>query len=109
MPVSLNFTMKRGVFNRTKLLVGVERTLCGTFTIVVADLRFTQCRSWVDLLNSFSTRLVVTLGESEIGHDDRETCTQGALDPAAQLVRLKTPRFIVEFRDIGTFMFLHML
>ncbi|CDH59594.1 predicted protein [Lichtheimia corymbifera JMRC:FSU:9682] len=41
----------------------------------------------VDLLNFFSTRLVVTLGESENGHDDRETSTQG----------LKTPRFIVKF------------
>ncbi|CDH54832.1 predicted protein [Lichtheimia corymbifera JMRC:FSU:9682] len=78
--------MKRGTFHRTKLLVSVKRTLGASFTINLADPRFrnvttSQSESEVDLLNFFSTRLVVTLGESEKGLDDRETCTQGALHP----------------------------
>ncbi|CDH49291.1 predicted protein [Lichtheimia corymbifera JMRC:FSU:9682] len=45
--------------------------------------RSTQDRLW----------LVVTMGESEIGHDDRETSTQGALDHAAQLCSIEDPTF----------------
>ncbi|CDH49469.1 predicted protein [Lichtheimia corymbifera JMRC:FSU:9682] len=60
MPLSLNSTMKRELFNRTKLLVGVKRTLGATFTIQLAD---------------------------------RETSTQGALHPAAQLCSIEDPTF----------------
>ncbi|CDH61086.1 predicted protein [Lichtheimia corymbifera JMRC:FSU:9682] len=88
--------MKRGVFNRTKLLVGMERTLGASFTIVVAILRSTQCHHQprrkkileVDLIQLW---LVATLGESEIAEPDRETCTQGAPDPAAQLCSIEDP------------------
>ncbi|CDH55004.1 predicted protein [Lichtheimia corymbifera JMRC:FSU:9682] len=71
--------MKRGVFNRTELLVGVKRTLGASFTIKLVDPRFrnvttSQSESWVDLLNFFfQLWQVVTWGESENGHDDRET------------------------------------
>ncbi|CDH54458.1 predicted protein [Lichtheimia corymbifera JMRC:FSU:9682] len=44
-------------------------------------------------LECFSTKLVVTLGESENGHDYRETSTQGALDHAAQLCSIEEPTF----------------
>ncbi|CDH56261.1 predicted protein [Lichtheimia corymbifera JMRC:FSU:9682] len=64
--------MKRGVFNRTKLLVGVKRTLGASFTIQLADPRFSQ---------------------SEIGESDRETCTQGALHPDEQLCSIEDPTF----------------
>ncbi|CDH59795.1 predicted protein [Lichtheimia corymbifera JMRC:FSU:9682] len=95
-PISLNFTMKREVFHRTKLLVGIESIMCRSFTIVVADLRFTQCHHQPKLKKNLRGRpdrlwLVVTLGESENGHDDRETCTQGALHPSAQLCLIEDP------------------
>ncbi|CDH59754.1 predicted protein [Lichtheimia corymbifera JMRC:FSU:9682] len=90
--------MKRGVCNRTKLLVRAESIMCRSFTITLADLRFTQCqhqprrkkfkRSTHDLL-----WLVLTLGESEIGEVDRETCTQGALHPDEQLCSIEDPTF----------------
>ncbi|CDH48450.1 predicted protein [Lichtheimia corymbifera JMRC:FSU:9682] len=41
----------------------------------------------------FQLWLVVTLGESENGHDDRETSTQGALDHAAQLCSIEDHTF----------------
>ncbi|CDH53910.1 predicted protein [Lichtheimia corymbifera JMRC:FSU:9682] len=40
--------------------------------------------------------LVVTLGESENGHDDRETSTQGAFHPTAQLCSIEDRMFHCE-------------
>ncbi|CDH56212.1 predicted protein [Lichtheimia corymbifera JMRC:FSU:9682] len=90
--------MKGGVFNRTKLLVGVKRTLGASFTIILGDPRFrdvttSQSRKKIQEVDRILLWLVVTLGESEIGHDDRETSTQGALDPAAQLCSIGDPTF----------------
>ncbi|CDH53729.1 predicted protein [Lichtheimia corymbifera JMRC:FSU:9682] len=53
--------------------------------------------------------LAVTLGESEIGHDDRETCTQGAPHHAAQLCSIEDPMFhrkVLRYRHLYV---LHML
>ncbi|CDH61449.1 predicted protein [Lichtheimia corymbifera JMRC:FSU:9682] len=98
MSVTQNSTMKRGVFIRTKLRGGVKRTLCTSFTIVVAILRFTQCHhqpkwNWVDLENFFSTLAGGDIAKSRSGEPDRETCTQGALHPDEQLCSMKEPMF----------------
>ncbi|CDH53838.1 predicted protein [Lichtheimia corymbifera JMRC:FSU:9682] len=90
--------MKDGLFHRTKLLVWVERTLGASFTIVVADPRFRNVKtSLVEKKNSrgrpSSLWLVVTLGECENGHDDRETCTQGAPHPDEQFCSIEDPMF----------------
>ncbi|CDH54034.1 predicted protein [Lichtheimia corymbifera JMRC:FSU:9682] len=90
--------MKRGVFNRTKLRGGVKRTLCRSFTIVVAILRFTQCRHQpkskkIQEVDPSSVWLVMTLRESEIDELDRETCTQGALDHDEQLCSMNDSAF----------------
>ncbi|CDH51217.1 predicted protein [Lichtheimia corymbifera JMRC:FSU:9682] len=99
MLITKNSTMKQGVFNRTKLLVGAERTLCASFTInLVAILDSPNVTtSLVEKKFKRSTRdllwLVVTLGESQNGHDDHETCTQGALYPDEQLCSIEGPVF----------------
>ncbi|CDH59796.1 predicted protein [Lichtheimia corymbifera JMRC:FSU:9682] len=89
--------MKRGVFNQTKLLGWVERTLGASFTINLDDPRFRNVTTSLVEKNSRgrprSLWLVVTFGESENGHDDRETCTQGALHPDEQLCSMKDPTF----------------
>ncbi|CDH48690.1 predicted protein [Lichtheimia corymbifera JMRC:FSU:9682] len=89
--------MKREVFNRTKLLVGVKRTLGASFTINLVDFRFRNVTTSLVEKNSRGRPeplwLVVTLGESENGHDDRETCTQGALHPDEQYCSIKEPTF----------------
>ncbi|CDH58443.1 predicted protein [Lichtheimia corymbifera JMRC:FSU:9682] len=106
--------MKRGLFNRTKLLVRAESILCRRFTIVVAIHRFTQCHHQPKSKKNSRGRpdrlwLVVTMGESENGHDDRETCTQGALDPAAQLCSIIDPTFHCKFFGYGHLCVSHML
>ncbi|CDH55796.1 predicted protein [Lichtheimia corymbifera JMRC:FSU:9682] len=45
----------------------------------------------VDLLNFFSTRLVVTLGESGIAHDKHETWAVYDFDPDEQVCSIKGP------------------
>lgn len=57
-PIYQNLTIKRGCRNTTKLLGGVERSLCRSFTIVVANSSFRnvatiQTASIVDLLIFF--------------------------------------------------------
>ncbi|CDH51904.1 predicted protein [Lichtheimia corymbifera JMRC:FSU:9682] len=78
-----NFIMKCGIFMRTKLLAVIESTLHESFRLEIANLRLREDPLW----------LVVTLGESENGHDDCETSTQGAHDPAAQLCSIEEPTF----------------
>ncbi|CDH58277.1 predicted protein [Lichtheimia corymbifera JMRC:FSU:9682] len=89
--------MKREVFNRTKLLVVVKRTLGASFTIVVAILRFTQChhqpRRKKIRGRSDPLWLVVTLGETEISELDREISTQGALHLDEQYCSIEKPTF----------------
>ncbi|CDH52717.1 predicted protein [Lichtheimia corymbifera JMRC:FSU:9682] len=114
MPVSQNFTMKRGVFNRTILFVGIKRTLGASFTIRLAIPRFHNVTtSLVEKKFKRSTQdllwLVVTLGESENGHDDRETSTQDALHPAAQLCSMKEPTFHCRIFSYGHLYDLHIL
>ncbi|CDH54656.1 predicted protein [Lichtheimia corymbifera JMRC:FSU:9682] len=106
--------MKGGVSNRTKLLVGVKRTLGASFTIVVAILTFTQCHHQPRRKKNSRGRpdsiwLVVTLGESENGHDDRETCTQGALHPDEQLCSIEDPTFHCRISSYGHLSVIHML
>ncbi|CDH48388.1 predicted protein [Lichtheimia corymbifera JMRC:FSU:9682] len=57
----------------------------------------------------FRLWLVVTLGESEIAEPDRETSTQGALDPAAQLCSIDDPTFHCRIFSYGHLYVLHML
>ncbi|CDH55622.1 predicted protein [Lichtheimia corymbifera JMRC:FSU:9682] len=91
--------MKRRVLHRAKLPTGVKRILCRSFTIAVADLTFTQSHHQPRRKKNSRGRpydllwLVVTLGESENGERDRETCTQGALHPGEQLCSIKEPTF----------------
>ncbi|CDH54956.1 predicted protein [Lichtheimia corymbifera JMRC:FSU:9682] len=115
MPITKNSAMKCGVFHRTKLLVGVKRTLGASFTIVVADIRFIECHhqpKWIagrPLEFFFRLWLVLTFGESEIGHDDRETSTQGALDPDEQLCSIEDPTFHCRVQRYRHLYVLHML
>ncbi|CDH51797.1 predicted protein [Lichtheimia corymbifera JMRC:FSU:9682] len=88
--------MKRGVFNRTKLVVGVKRTLGASFTIVVAILRFTQCHHQPKLkkiqeVDPRSTLAGGDIAKSRIDEPDRETCSQGALHPDEQLCSIEDP------------------
>ncbi|CDH57666.1 predicted protein [Lichtheimia corymbifera JMRC:FSU:9682] len=69
-------------------MVTAYRTLGASFTIKLADLKITRChhqprRKKIQEVDQIYFWLVVTLGDFEIGHDDRETYTQGALNPAA--------------------------
>ncbi|CDH60244.1 predicted protein [Lichtheimia corymbifera JMRC:FSU:9682] len=104
--------MKRDAFHRTKLLSWVESIYCGSFTIVVANPSF---RNVASSLKKFKRSTldpvwrVVTLGESEIVHDDRETSTQGALHLAAQLCSIEDPTFHCRIFSYGHLHVFHML
>ncbi|CDH51215.1 predicted protein [Lichtheimia corymbifera JMRC:FSU:9682] len=86
--------MKRGVFNRIKLLVVVERTLCASFTIKLADPSFRNVRR---RKNSGGRPLdplwLVDVVNTGIGNHDRETSTQNAFGPDEQLCCMKEPTF----------------
>ncbi|CDH61575.1 predicted protein [Lichtheimia corymbifera JMRC:FSU:9682] len=111
MPVSQIFTMRRGVFNRTELLVRGEAHLVCKFhdrrghsqihpmsPPASSKKKISRGRPvplWlvVTLRNLGLASLIVKLGQHTLS-----TTTNN-------FVRLKTPRFIVKFRDTGTFMF----
>ncbi|CDH60209.1 predicted protein [Lichtheimia corymbifera JMRC:FSU:9682] len=103
--------MKRGVFNRTKLRGGVKRTLCRSFTIVVAILGFTQCHHQPRRKKKFKRStpdlfwLVVTLRNLGSSSLIVKLAPKVRFTPTSKFVRLKTPPFIVKFRDTGTCVF----
>ncbi|CDH56954.1 predicted protein [Lichtheimia corymbifera JMRC:FSU:9682] len=66
-----------------------------------------QSRSWVDLLNFFLAG--GDIAKFGIGHDDRETSTQGALRPDEQLCSIEDPTFHCKFSRYRHFYVLHML
>ncbi|CDH51045.1 predicted protein [Lichtheimia corymbifera JMRC:FSU:9682] len=104
--------MKRVVFHRTKVLAGANRILCASFTIEVANPKFRNVTTSQHGSTSCNQKYfwsVATLGESENGHDDRETSTQGALDPAAQLCSIEDPTFHCRIFSYGHLCVLHML
>ncbi|CDH58687.1 predicted protein [Lichtheimia corymbifera JMRC:FSU:9682] len=91
--------MKCRLFHRTILLVGVKRTLGASCTITLADLRFTQCRhrpkskKKIQEVNPRFTLAGGDIAKFGIGELDRETCTQGALQPDTQLCSIEDPTF----------------
>ncbi|CDH49488.1 predicted protein [Lichtheimia corymbifera JMRC:FSU:9682] len=106
--------MKRGVFNRTKLLVGVKRTLSASFTVVEAILKITQCHHQPKSilgrpLEFFFDKAGGDIAKSRIAELDRETSTQGALHPAEQLCSIEDPTFHCSIFSYGQLCVLHML
>ncbi|CDH57939.1 predicted protein [Lichtheimia corymbifera JMRC:FSU:9682] len=83
--------MKCGVFNRTKLLVGVKPTLCASFTMK-PDFGNGRLKKTQEV-DRRSTLAGGDIAKSRIDHDDRETSTQDIFGPDEQLCSIDDPTF----------------
>ncbi|CDH52826.1 predicted protein [Lichtheimia corymbifera JMRC:FSU:9682] len=105
--------MKRGVFNRTKLLGGVERTLGASFTINFANLKIhpispPASSKKIQEVDHQSTLAGGDFAKSRNGHHDRETSTQDTFGHDEQLCSIQDPTFHCRIFIYGHLCVLHM-